>query len=74
MDDASFGDTERGRTHESALMLDDSTHQRIERRNRDLFVDRALAADGLPILHVTARGSYVIEDIANSVKHKISRL
>jgi hypothetical protein len=54
--------------------LDDSSHQRIERRNRDLFVDRALAAAGLPILHVTAKGSYVIEDIANSVKHKITRL
>lgn len=34
------------------IELDDSSHARLGRRERDAFVDAALAAAGLPILHV----------------------
>src|SRR5205085_2182044 len=36
------------------IELDDRSHQRPDRRDRDAFVDRALAAAGIPILHVPA--------------------
>ena len=38
--------------------LDDRSHQRADRRQRDAFVDDALAAGGVPILHVTAAAAY----------------
>lgn len=40
------------------IELDDSSHDREDRRKRDAFVDDALAAAGLPILHVLARRTY----------------
>lgn len=43
--------------------LDDRSHDRPERRARDAFVDRALAAAGVPILHVPVRRRYVIRDL-----------
>lgn len=40
------------------IELDDRSHDREDRRDRDSFVDEALAAAGLPILHVPARQKY----------------
>lgn len=40
------------------IELDDRSHDRDDRRRRDAFVDEALAAAGLPILHVPARQKY----------------
>jgi hypothetical protein len=42
-----------------AIELDDASHERADRRARDAFVDRALEAAGLPILHVPAQHAYV---------------
>lgn len=41
-----------------ALELDDSSHAAPERRERDAFVDRALARAGLPLIRVPARQGY----------------
>jgi hypothetical protein len=38
--------------------LDDRTHQRRDRQERDRFLDSALAAAGVPILRVPAAASY----------------
>ena len=38
--------------------LDDSSHQRADRRARDAFVDQVFAAARLPIVHIVARASY----------------
>jgi hypothetical protein len=38
--------------------LDDSSHQRTDRKARDAFVDDVLAVAGLPILHVPWQRSY----------------
>ena len=51
--------------------LDDSSHERTERRDRDDFVDSALASAGLPILHVPARSQYNLAEIAASVQASI---
>ena len=40
------------------IELDDSSHNRADRRERDAFVDDVLAAAGLPILHVRWQRRY----------------
>lgn len=42
----------------AVIELDDQTHQRKERIARDGFVDQALAAAGIPILHIKAQSHY----------------
>lgn len=41
-----------------AIELDDRSHARPDRRERDEFVDRVLAAVGLPLVRVPVRQSY----------------
>ncbi len=53
------------------IELDDRSHEREDRRHRDAFVDRALAAAGLPILHMPARASYTVESVADAVSRAI---
>jgi hypothetical protein len=49
------------------IELDDSSHQRSERVERDALVDAVFASAGLPLLHLPARASYASADIATSV-------
>ena len=46
-----------------AIELDDSSHQRQSRRDRDDFVDRVLADAGLPLLRVPAQPAYNVEEL-----------
>ena len=55
-----------------AIELDDSSHQRADRKQRDQFVDSALAAAGLPIRHVPARSSYNVEELAGLIRQVVS--
>jgi very-short-patch-repair endonuclease len=41
-----------------AIELDDRSHDRKDRRERDAFVDAALAVAGIPILRVAAASAY----------------
>jgi predicted RNA-binding Zn-ribbon protein involved in translation (DUF1610 family) len=43
--------------------LDDSSHQRKDRQERDRFVDGVFAAAGLPIAHVPVRHSYQVAQL-----------
>jgi hypothetical protein len=43
--------------------LDDSTHSQSRRQSRDQFVDNALQAAGVPVVHVTAKKGYSVQDI-----------
>ena len=49
-----------------AIELDDASHDRKDRQDRDGFVDSALAAAGLPILHVKASAKYDANAFAGS--------
>ena len=40
------------------IELDDKSHARKDRQERDTFVDSVFATAGLPILHVQAVGGY----------------
>jgi hypothetical protein len=49
------------------IELDDKSHDLEDRQARDVFVDAALAAAGLPILHCSARRAYHTRELAQKV-------
>lgn len=51
-----------------AIELDDSSHNRTDRIDRDRFVDNALKSAGLPIFRVKVSYSYDFNFIKNTVK------
>jgi len=57
-----------------ALELDDTSHQRPDRRARDKDVDRILQIAELPILRVPVRRSYDPAVIANQLLAKLGEL
>ncbi len=54
-----------------AIELDDSSHQRDDRRARDVFVDQALAAAGLPLVRVKAARGYAPGELAERLREAI---
>ncbi|NTW29118.1 MAG: DUF2726 domain-containing protein [Coriobacteriia bacterium] len=46
------------------LELDDSSHARQDRQQRDELVDSVFQAAGLPLLHIQVRSSYSVGEIA----------
>lgn len=46
------------------IELDDKSHQRPDRQERDAFVDQAFQAAGLALLHVPAKRAYVVTELA----------
>jgi hypothetical protein len=52
------------------IELDDSSHQRSDRRERDSFVDQALARAGIPILHYPCLREYPSKDLQFALKEK----
>ena len=54
-----------------AIELDDSSHKRKRRQERDRFVDQALDAAGFPILHITAARSYNTQELAKLIRKAI---
>ena len=53
------------------IELDDASHEEESRRHRDTFVDAALSAAGLPILHIPAKSAYVPAELAAAVQQKL---
>lgn len=49
------------------IELDDRTHQRKDRRERDIFVDSALDCAGVPILRVPAAAQYDAKDLRTAL-------
>jgi Protein of unknown function (DUF2726) len=45
------------------IELDDSSHDEEERQSRDGFLDQALLAAALPILHVPAKRGYIVDEV-----------
>jgi hypothetical protein len=46
------------------IELDDSSHKRINRMERDWFVNQVFESAGLPLLHVTAQREYNTKELA----------
>ena len=53
------------------IELDDSSHDRRDRRERDVLVDRVLASAGLAILRVRAARGYARREVAASIERAI---
>jgi hypothetical protein len=50
------------------IELDDSSHNRSDRRERDEFVDQVFNVAGLPIIHFSAKYAYNKSEIVDSIK------
>ncbi len=50
------------------IELDDSSHEKTQRQQRDDFVNKALEAAGVPIMHVPVKQAYSL----NEIKHLLS--
>jgi len=46
-----------------AIELDDASHMRIDRMERDEFVDQVFIAAGLPLVHVPVQQAYNIQEL-----------
>lgn len=49
------------------IELDDASHNRLDRQERDDFVNQAFAVAHLPLLHIRAQRTYVYEQVAASL-------
>jgi very-short-patch-repair endonuclease len=56
-----------------AIELDDSSHDREDRQERDAFVDGVLAKAGLPLLHVRAQAAYDPKQLSASIGEAVRR-
>lgn len=46
-----------------AVELDDRTHERSDRRQRDAFLDKAFAKAGLPLFHIPCKQNYGAKEL-----------
>jgi len=46
-----------------AIELDDKSHQRKDRQERDAFVDEVFRAAGLPLVHIPAAKGYQVDEV-----------
>lgn len=53
------------------IELDDASHERIDRADRDTFVDAVFSHVGLPILHVPVRSAYELRDVRERVERAL---
>ena len=53
------------------IELDDKSHQRPDRQERDEFVERVFKAAGLPLLRVPVRRSYPMAEMGAWIKHTV---
>lgn len=56
-----------------AIELDDSSHQREDRQERDGFLDAACKAAGLPLLRLPCKAGYNVSEIAAKVRAAIGQ-
>ena len=51
-----------------AIELDDSSHLRVDRILRDVFIDKAFEAAKFPIIHIKTASSYQGDEILNQIQ------
>ena len=56
-----------------AIELDDSSHQRADRKKRDEFLNKALEQAGLPLLRIPVRSGYDPQEIKQKIQAKLTR-
>tara|TARA_R110002111_G_scaffold257026_1_gene324912 strand:+ start:49572 stop:50234 length:663 start_codon:yes stop_codon:yes gene_type:complete len=53
--------------------LDDVSHARKDRRERDQFVDEVFKAAGLPLLHIPAARGYSVFELSDLIQHNLKK-
>ena len=53
------------------IELDDKSHQAERRQQRDAFVDAALNAAGVRVLHMPAKKSYNTSEVSAQIQHML---
>jgi len=56
------------------IELDDRSHERPSRKDRDEFVDAALASAGIPVIHFRAASQYNRNEVADRMKVNFGEL
>lgn len=56
------------------IELDDQSHKAAKRQERDSFLDSAMNAAGIPILHIQAQNAYSISDIQEQLQNSFEFL
>jgi very-short-patch-repair endonuclease len=56
------------------IELDDKSHKSAKRQERDSFLDSAMNAAGIPILHIQAQNAYSISDIREQLQNRFEFL
>lgn len=56
-----------------AIELDDSSHEREDRKQRDAFMEEAFKAAGLPLLRLPCKAGYSVNELAAQVRTAISQ-
>ncbi len=51
------------------IELDDSSHKKDNRKERDIFVDKAFSSANLPIIHIPVNFSYDINNLKNKIEN-----
>lgn len=55
-----------------AIELDDKSHERIDRQERDREVERILSDAGMPLLRLENRGRFDVEELARKVREQLA--
>ncbi len=50
------------------IELDDQSHQRADRQERDRFFDAAMRKSGVPVLRVAVRRSYAVKELREALR------
>ncbi len=56
------------------IELDDASHQRSDRQERDEFVDRVFQDAGLPLLHFSVQRQYTSREIADQIRPLLKKV
>lgn len=54
-----------------AVELDDASHGKKSRQNRDIFLDRAMQAAGVPLIRFPARKTYSIQEVREAIASEL---
>jgi len=63
--------TKNGNKPLLVIELNDSSHNSIERMERDEFVENVLSAAGIPLIFIPVQHSYNVNDLLNKIKDAI---
>ena len=55
------------------IELDDKSHQKTQRVNRDHFIEKATAAAGIPLLRVPCQRSYSVQEVSSLIATHIPK-